>query len=64
MAGYDIISGKFYVIPLSGEEEKMKPILLLGAQAYSPFRMDAIKAAAKDRGMPKNELYRLLCEEK
>ncbi|MBE6630658.1 MAG: 16S rRNA (cytidine(1402)-2'-O)-methyltransferase [Ruminococcaceae bacterium] len=27
-------------------------------------RMDAIKAAAKDRGMPKNELYRLLCEEK
>ena len=27
-------------------------------------RMDAIKAAAKDRGMPKNELYRILCEEK
>ncbi len=27
-------------------------------------RMDAIKAAAKDRGMPKNELYRLLFEEK
>ena len=26
-------------------------------------RMDAIKQAAKDRGMPKNELYRLLCEE-
>ena len=25
-------------------------------------RMDAIKQAAKDRGMPKNELYRLLCE--
>ena len=25
-------------------------------------RMDAIKAAAKDRGMPKNELYRILCE--
>ena len=24
-------------------------------------RMDAIKAAAKDRGMPKNELYRQLC---
>ena len=27
-------------------------------------RMDAIKAAAKDRGMQKNELYRILCEEK
>ena len=27
-------------------------------------RMDAIKQAAKDRGMPKNELYRILCEEK
>ena len=27
-------------------------------------RMDAIKAAAKDRGIPKNELYRQLCEEK
>lgn len=26
--------------------------------------MDAIKAAAKDRGMPKNELYRMLCNEK
>ncbi len=26
-------------------------------------RMDAIKAAAKDRGMAKNELYRILCEE-
>ena len=26
-------------------------------------RMDAIKAAAKDRGMPKNELYRILCDE-
>ncbi len=25
-------------------------------------RMDAIKAAAKDRGMQKNELYRILCE--
>lgn len=25
-------------------------------------RMDAIKAAAKDRGMQKNELYRMLCE--
>ena len=27
-------------------------------------RMDAIKAAARDRGLPKNEFYRLLCEEK
>ena len=27
-------------------------------------RMDAIKAAAKERGMPKNELYRLLHQEK
>ncbi len=27
-------------------------------------RMDAIKAAAKDRGMQKNELYRMLCDEK
>ena len=27
-------------------------------------RMDAIKAAAKDRGMQKNELYRILCDEK
>ena len=27
-------------------------------------RMDAIKAAAKDRGMPKNELYRMLCNDK
>ncbi len=26
-------------------------------------RMDAIKQAAKDRGMAKNELYRILCEE-
>ncbi len=26
-------------------------------------RMDAIKAAAKDRGMAKNELYRILCDE-
>ena len=26
-------------------------------------RMDAIKQAAKDRGMPKNELYRILCGE-
>ncbi len=26
-------------------------------------RMDAIKQAAKDRGMPKNELYRILCDE-
>jgi 16S rRNA (cytidine1402-2'-O)-methyltransferase len=27
-------------------------------------RMDAIKAAAKDRGLSKSELYRLLCDEK
>ena len=27
-------------------------------------RMDAIKAAAKERGMQKNQLYRILCEEK
>ena len=27
-------------------------------------RMEAIKAAARDRGLPKNEFYRLLCEEK
>ncbi|MBQ9778449.1 MAG: 16S rRNA (cytidine(1402)-2'-O)-methyltransferase [Clostridia bacterium] len=27
-------------------------------------RMDAIKAAAKDRGMQKNELYRLVCAQK
>ena len=27
-------------------------------------RMDAIKAAAKERGIPKNQLYRILCEEK
>lgn len=26
-------------------------------------RMDAIKAAAKERGIPKNQLYRLLCHE-
>ena len=27
-------------------------------------RMDAIKAAAKERGVPKNQLYKMLCDEK
>ena len=48
----------------------MKALCLLAPAEHVAYyekqglkRMDAIKAAAKDRGMAKNELYRILCDE-
>ncbi len=65
-----------YVLVLQGGDGVEEPSPTAGLCLLPPLehvayyenqglrRMDAIKAAAKDRGMPKNELYRLLCEEK
>jgi 16S rRNA (cytidine1402-2'-O)-methyltransferase len=61
-----------YVLVVEGGEKKPEattesPLTQLPPEAHVAYyeqqgrsRMDAIKAAAKDRGMPKNELYRLL----
>jgi hypothetical protein len=65
-----------YVLVLEGGEGLQKDDSLSLLTTLSPAehvayyekvgmkRMDAIKAAAKDRGMTKSDLYRLLCEEK
>ena len=65
-----------YVLVIEGGEggEEQSPTAALALLAPADHvayyekeglrRMDAIKQAAKDRGMPKNELYRILCEEK
>lgn len=64
-----------YVLVIEGGEGRREPspaealCLLAPAEHVAYYetkgckRMDAIKAAAKDRGMAKNELYRILCEE-
>lgn len=58
-----------YVLVVAGGKEKeiASPLLLLSPEEHVTYyekgglsRMDAIKAAAKERGMAKNELYRLL----
>ena len=61
-----------YVLVLDGgtkNEQKDNPLLSLSPEAHVSHyeslgmkRMDAIKAAAKDRGMSKSELYKLLVE--
>ena len=65
-----------YVLVIEGGAEVEEPSPTAALAALSPAehvayyekqglkRMDAIKQAAKDRGVPKNELYRILCEEK
>ncbi len=65
-----------YVLVIEGgdgkvEDSQKNALLLLSPAAHVAYyenggmrRMDAIKAAAKDRGMQKNELYRILCGEK
>lgn len=64
-----------YVLVIEGGDGKREAspteaLCLLAPAAHVAYyekqgmkRMDAIKAAAKDRSMPKNELYRILCEE-
>ena len=49
----------------------VSPLLALAPEEHVAYyekqgmaRMDAIKAAAKERGIPKNELYRILHQEK
>ena len=64
-----------YVLVLGGNTGEIltpvSPLLSLTPEEHVAYyekegrsRMDAIKAAAKERGMPKNELYRLLHQEK
>ena len=64
-----------YVLVLGGNTGEIltpvSPLLSLSPEEHVAYyekegrsRMDAIKAAAKERGMPKNELYRLLHQEK
>ena len=52
-----------------GSEEEENPLLTLSPEDHVAYyensgmkRMDAIKAAAKDRGMSKSELYKMLVE--
>jgi 16S rRNA (cytidine1402-2'-O)-methyltransferase len=65
-----------YVLVVAGSDDEAAPTALSPLLSLSPeehvayyekqglARMDAIKKAAKERGMPKNELYRLLHQEK
>ncbi len=64
-----------YVLVVGGATGEISapvsPLLSLSPEEHVAYyekagrsRMDAIKAAAKERGMPKNELYRLLHQEK
>ena len=64
-----------YVLVVGGNTGEIStpisPLLSLTPEEHVAYyeregrsRMDAIKAAAKERGMPKNELYRLLHQEK
>ena len=64
-----------YVLIVAGEEsskpETPSPLLALSPADHVAYyekqgmgRMDAIKQVAKDKNMPKNELYRLLHQEK
>lgn len=64
-----------YVLVIEGGDKKPQDgvkntLLLLSPADHVAYyenggmrRMDAIKAAAKDRGMQKNELYRILCDQ-
>ena len=62
-----------YVLVIDGSDEaataEENPLLSLAPEEHVAHyeakglrKMDAIKAAAKDRGMPKSELYKLLVE--
>lgn len=62
-----------YVLIIEGgtdQEKNDNPLLSLSPEEHVSHyesegmkRMDAIKAAAKDRGMPKSELYKIICQE-
>ena len=66
--------GEYVLIVAGGEaprESAASPLLALSPEEHVAYyekqgegRMDAIKHAAKDRNMPKNELYRRLHQEK
>lgn len=66
--------GEYVLVVAGGTDEispPVSPLLALSPEEHVAYyeskgkaRMDAIKAAAKDRGMQKNELYRILHQEK